>query len=521
MKYFFKSKYFMIAVAIIFIVALGTITMSSSPLYVTNQWSDTNAMFTMGRSLVDGMVPFRDVVDQRGPVLYGLFAIASAISSTTFNGVFIIELLNLIVVYYFTVLISRIFLKDKFVAYIIAVVGPTVLVGTKAFVLGGAPEEFAFPVVLGFIYLALKWQNTQDNLQLRDFFFAGFGLFYLFWIKYSMLGALVVFFIYIGIDMIVRREWKKLVMVVAIAILGFLVPSALLMGLFYSHHSLKDMFKIYFLLNMNSYGENKNGQIWQVWYDMKLAATPIAQHWLVTFVTMATLAINRKKKNSSLILFMFIGTVIMMILSHYVRDYYIELLMPFFVLALIQILTLTMEQLNVSRVPFLISVLLSSAVIPFYANTYLSTVTPKDAYKPFLDHGKPSDSTLQTQFAETMIKKSHGNPTLLMINSLDTGFYLAAHTHPTTKYFHKLNLSYDQYPEMYNSFSDSLNKKKVQFVVVMVNNGNPSVVKPEEAINSIAPVNRGPLSKNYHMIDYGFQKVVGQAHNWALFEAKR
>lgn len=113
MKYFFKYKYFLIAIAVIFIIALATVTMSSSPLYVTNEWNDTNAMFTMGRSLVDGMVPFRDLVDQRGPVLYGIFAVASLISSTTFHGLFVIELLNLIVVYYFTVLIIRIFLRDK------------------------------------------------------------------------------------------------------------------------------------------------------------------------------------------------------------------------------------------------------------------------------------------------------------------------------------------------------------------------------------------------------------------------
>lgn len=521
LKYFFKYKYFLIAIAVIFIIALATVTMSSSPLYVTNEWSDTNAMFTMGRSLVDGMVPFRDLVEQRGPVLYGIFAVASLISSTTFHGLFVIELLNLIVVYYFTVLIIRIFLRDKndeSSAYLMAVIGPAVVVGTTAFEVGGSPEEFAFPIVLGFIYLALKWKNTKYHFKPWEFLFAGFGLFYLFWIKYSMLGALVVFFVYIGIDMLIHMEWKKMGVVVAMSSLGFLVPSVLLIGLFYNHHALHDLLHIYFGLNMDSYGTNTNGHIWQIWNYMKLAATPISMHWLISLITITALATNRRGKSCFLVIFMFAGTIVMMVLSHYVRTYYVELLMPFFVLALIQFLTLTIENLPVSKVSILLSVLLGSAVIPFYANTFLSTMTPKDSYKPFLDHGKPSASTLQEQFAESMIRKAHGTPTLLMINSLDAGFYLAAHTQPKTKYFHKLNVSYEQYPEMYNSFSESLNQKKVQFVVVKVNNEKPSVINSAAAINAVYPVNRGPLSKNYHMIDYGFQKVLGSPTNWALFE---
>ena len=60
--------------------------------------------------------------------------------------------------------------------------------------------------------------------------------------------------------------------------------------------------------------------------------------------------------------------------------------------------------------------------------------------------------------------------------------------------------------------------EEISFLNVKVNNEKPSVINSAAAINAVYPVNRGPLSKNYHMIDYGFQKVLGSPTNWALFE---
>jgi len=56
----------------------------SSPLYTSNPWVDTNAMFTMGRAWNAGMVPFRDLFEQRGPSMYFLYSLAARISSTNF-----------------------------------------------------------------------------------------------------------------------------------------------------------------------------------------------------------------------------------------------------------------------------------------------------------------------------------------------------------------------------------------------------------------------------------------------------
>ena len=65
----------------------------SSFLYAFNSWDDTNSYFSMGKAIFHGMVPYRDLFDQKGILLYMLYGMASLISYRSFAGVFIIEIL--------------------------------------------------------------------------------------------------------------------------------------------------------------------------------------------------------------------------------------------------------------------------------------------------------------------------------------------------------------------------------------------------------------------------------------------
>ena len=42
---------------------------TASPLYATNFWTDTNIYFTIGRGMLKGLMPYRDLFDHKGPLL--------------------------------------------------------------------------------------------------------------------------------------------------------------------------------------------------------------------------------------------------------------------------------------------------------------------------------------------------------------------------------------------------------------------------------------------------------------------
>ena len=66
------------------VLAIGT---KSSFLYPLNDWVDSNCFYTMGKAMVHGKVLYRDLYEQKGPLLYMLHAVGYLISPGSFTGV--------------------------------------------------------------------------------------------------------------------------------------------------------------------------------------------------------------------------------------------------------------------------------------------------------------------------------------------------------------------------------------------------------------------------------------------------
>lgn len=47
-----------------------TLFSRSSFLYPMNDWEDANCYFTVGKSILFGKVPYHDLIDHKGPMLF-------------------------------------------------------------------------------------------------------------------------------------------------------------------------------------------------------------------------------------------------------------------------------------------------------------------------------------------------------------------------------------------------------------------------------------------------------------------
>ena len=81
----------------------------SSPLYPINDWVDAQCFFTVGKAMMKGMVPYRDLMEQKGPLLYLIYGIASLISYNSFLGVYLIEIVAFVIYLYFIIKIWALF----------------------------------------------------------------------------------------------------------------------------------------------------------------------------------------------------------------------------------------------------------------------------------------------------------------------------------------------------------------------------------------------------------------------------
>lgn len=195
-----------------------------------------------------------------------------------------------------------------------------------------------------------------------------------------MIGALIIFFLYVGFGLLADRNWRGLLTAVGLSLIGFLVPSAVMLGVFYQHHALQSLIDVYFKMNMMAYGENQNGMISQLVNSLGLFAEPINQHWLITAITAVGLVLTKIGRQRSMLFMMFFGTVAMLVLTHFVREYYVLLLMPFFVVALFQLFAWLINWQKELLRPVMLLVMIGIFVIPFYGNSYIKTATPRDAH---------------------------------------------------------------------------------------------------------------------------------------------
>lgn len=99
-----------------FAVAIGIIGVcsKSSFLYPLNDWVDANCFFTVGKSMMNGIVVYRDLIEQKGPFLYFVHGLAWLISNDTFIGVYFLEVLAATFFLYYLHRIITLFVKTDF-----------------------------------------------------------------------------------------------------------------------------------------------------------------------------------------------------------------------------------------------------------------------------------------------------------------------------------------------------------------------------------------------------------------------
>lgn len=77
----------MIPIILIFSAIILFFCSKNSFLYFFNDWVDANAFFTMGKGMFNGLVPYKDLFEQKGPLLYLIYGIGYFIENDGFIGV--------------------------------------------------------------------------------------------------------------------------------------------------------------------------------------------------------------------------------------------------------------------------------------------------------------------------------------------------------------------------------------------------------------------------------------------------
>ena len=439
---------------LLFCVALVTVSVCSlsSPLYPFNDWVDANCFFTVGKSMLYGIVPYRDLYEQKGPLLYALYALCYPISHRTFLGGWLLEIAA---AWAFLSLAWKSHLlltgrRDPIFLFLTAALAYT----APAFLKGGSAEELSLPLLMLSFYYGLRCICLNRELTKREAFLIGLSSGAVLWIKYSMLGFYLGFILVPAYRMLRQGRGLRLLKLLGLILLGVAAASLPVLAYFGCHQALPSLWEAYFYNNLFVYGKASS-----IWNTVRGLASGMAS--MLTFndatilLVLFSLVTLWRERNRALAIHVFLcfGFAFGLIYAGGINlKYYSEILCIFVPLGVTRLLKFCgraqetaqsvgekaaetdspekahgpvfRQRTDFGRVSRIVIPLLFTLALFGSENSYM--LFQKRSEMP------------QFIFAETL--KDETDATLFNYGALDIGLFTTADIFPSTRYFCMLNL---------------------------------------------------------------------------------
>lgn len=162
----------------------------SSPFYARNPWDDASIYYSIGKGIAHGYVPYRDMFDHKGPVVFFLYALGYLLTPDFFYGVYLLESLCFSGVLYFSYKIAGLYL-DEGMSERIAVISMIFLLDGSFLVYGGSCEEFTMVIYAAVLYQYLCCFSKRKECTGRCMAVLGALCGISFWMKFTMTVCLL------------------------------------------------------------------------------------------------------------------------------------------------------------------------------------------------------------------------------------------------------------------------------------------------------------------------------------------
>lgn len=504
MKYLKNNKEKLLTISYCFLISFIIIMITSkcSFLYPFNDWVDANAFFTVGKGLVHGVIPYIDIFEQKGILLYIIYALGYMISNTTFHGIFILEVISWTVALYYAFKTIKIFLSNKS-AYFILPIFMMLMCTSASFVHGGSAEEFCVPLMMITLYYFMKHFKVRE-LSYKEIAVAGLCAGCVLLIKFTLLGFWFGFMACIFFHLFFEKKYKKAFTSCIWFLVGMFAPLLLTLIYFGVHHGIKEFIEVYFIDNMTLYGDVKLNIIKRLYKLVKGFLNATLSNGPAVFILTigyiyAVFKLNKKTNEKIYMTLLFLFTILGIYFGLRFYQYYLFPVLIFMLISLIWIFTKIQKKIddlvNKKRRLYLIVTCVTCILFTIIFANYRSMIFKK------------KDSLFQYEFRDIILKEE--NPTLVNMGFLDCGIYTLTNLVPTTYFFEKQNISYEKFPDNLDAFNKYIEDKETMFIVYYTRDALEILQRENEM-----------LFKNYELIKSASQKLEKRDFNAFLFKVK-
>ena len=426
-----RERGFALTACAILAALILLLTSQSSPLYPLNLWGDANCLFTVGRVMKEGGVLYRDIYEQKGPLLYLIHMLAACVSDTSFLGVYVMEIPALTAALYAAYRLMRLRAGKGFALGAAAVFGALVTTG-GAFMRGDSAEEFCLPLLMTALAIAYaEYGRRARPMRMKRLLACGVLAGCIAAIKYTLLGAMVGLCLVEGVLALKEGGMLRALKSAGVFLLGMAIPILPWLIYFAVNGALSDAYAAYLYNNIFLYGGEAQtwGERLAQWGQYAAAnacwVIPAAAGLIALLLDRGeTLAVRLG------VPVMAAGQFAAVFLVGRVWPYSISGMAAFSVIGLMQLHRLWGKRALPARVRRS-----ATAAACAVSLVWAAFATPN----AFL-RGEDLGNLAQGMFADYV----EPGKTMLQYSYLDGGVYLTTRTHPAGKYFARLNVNLDE-----------------------------------------------------------------------------
>ncbi len=411
-------------------------TSRSSFLYITNNWNDVNSYFTMGKGMMNGLVLYRDLYDQKGPYLYLLNGIAYLISRRSFFGIFLFEVAAAAFSLYYIYKTAVIFCKSE-TAMLLLPLASAGIYSSLSFYQGGAAEEYCLPFLIYSLYVLFRISGlteipSKEELA-RHFGITGFFAGIITLVKYTMLGFYLGFAVAAFLFLLYAREKaKNIVKYILVFLICFMIPFVPWLIYFGVHGALDDLYRCYVYNNIFHYSalsehtENAGSRLYELAKYAYWLIFDNLSYFVMIFIGFFGMLFGKGNPVRRLFLpFIFAVTFFVIFFGGNTLPYYSIPLMAFC-------------GAGVGMSGKLIDLVIKKRSIPVFTvlTTAVLLLSVFGATRHCISYDylrQPKEGFWLTDFKKIVEKEEA--PTLLNIGAVDAGLYTVTGIVPTCEYF--------------------------------------------------------------------------------------
>ena len=427
----------------------------NSPIYTFNSDNDYHWFLTVGHGMVAGKLPYRDMFEHKGPIVYFVMAFCCLFPNPNFI-MLLIEIVSMSLFFYFTYRIANKRLNTFYSLLAVIIMTLTIFTSWCRTRSAATVEEFALPIYAYFLLCWLEFLLEKREWNWKRTLCLGLCFGIMFWVKYTLLYFVIVPMLIWFIQSLRNKAYRTTVTNILFILLGIIIVTVPIVIYFTSNHILHDLFHVYFIINLTAYGTTKLLTV-LISFSIFFLIGPMVLFFIIWGVV--RFSITHWRENSGrLLLTAFLITLALLIWSSKNITYYYSALIPYSILGIIDILDLVSQKLTLphwhKRLYAIIVITCILACIPLSVYTY-EWGRNRKSYAPLAIADEIHNYEVNNNTTATMFCYHIG----------DFGFYNAAGIVPNNYYFANNVFDQNRFPEMYQAFNDYITNQTSDFVI--------------------------------------------------------